>query len=422
MKKLNQNHLFILAVVGILSLLSIYIMIKPVNEKSLEENRYLVSFRNLSTSSFIDGTFQKTVEDSFMDQFPKRNLVVKAKKILDDKTKAMLTPPMSELTINRVSNQTINRLGNTSYMINMIIEDTPENRDRFKNRALEINELANRHPNTKIFVYEPTQAHEISLFDKDSGIKAGGPALWEIFKENIKVPFKKFDLNSLELYKKAYFKSDHHPTNIGADIFYKEIMNLIDPSITPLSFTSEDCHVGETFYGTFGSRTGFIYEPDMFCVYQYDVVPYKVYVNGNLAPNYTTRKDFESFDKTKVPEEHPYYYNYAYKVYDNKNSEVYTPIMLYDTQRSDLQNILVLGDSYSSSVIDLIASHYNKTYRVLPYNSVIFEGKMFDYDKFIVDNDIDVVLFMYTAENYYYKDEYGDRYEQTRIIENGGNK
>jgi len=29
---------------------------------------------------------------------------------------------------------------------------------------------------------------------------------------------------------------------------------------------------------------------------------------------------------------------------------------------------------------------------------------------------------MYTAENYYYVDEWADRYEQTRILPNGGNK
>ena len=59
---------------------------------------------------------------------------------------------------------------------------------------------------------------------------------------------------------------------------------------------------------------------------------------------------------------------------------------------------------------------------MLPYNEVIFNGKMFDYDNFIIDNDIDIVLFMYTAENYYYVDEWADRYEQTRILPNGGNK
>ena len=178
--------------------------------------------------------------------------------------------------------------------------------------------------------------------------------------------------------------------------------------------------VGDTFYGTFASRTGFIFEPDTFCVYQYDVAPYNVYVKNELVINYTNRKDFENFDPSTVEEQHPYYYNYAYKVYDNSSKEIYDSTMLYDTNRDDLKNILVIGDSYSNSVIDLIASHYNKTYRVLPYNEVIFNGKMFDYDKFIIENDIDVILFMYTVENYYYVDEWGDRYMQTQILENGG--
>ena len=187
-------------------------MVKPVNEKSVEENRFLTSFRNLKESSFLDGSFQKIVEDSYTDQFPKRSFLVSIKKKSDDVSKNMVLPKMTELTLNRVSGQTINRLGNTSYMINMIIEATDINKERFKNRALEINDLQTRHPNVDIFVYVPTQAHETSLFDKDSGITAGAPELWQIFEDNIKVPFKRFDLNSFDLYKQAYYKSDHHPT------------------------------------------------------------------------------------------------------------------------------------------------------------------------------------------------------------------
>lgn len=422
MKKNIKDILFIFITIGLLFLLSIYILVKPVNEKSVEENRFLTSFRNLKESSFLDGSFQKIVEDSYTDQFPKRSFLVSIKKKSDDVSKNMVLPKMTELTLNRVSGQTINRLGNTSYMINMIIEATDINKERFKSRALEINDLQTRHPNVDIFVYVPTQAHETSLFDKDSGITAGAPELWQIFENNIKVPFKRFDLNSFDLYKQAYYKSDHHPTHIGSDIFYNEIMNLINPSIETLKPISTDCHVGKTFYGTFGSRTGFIYEPDEFCVYHYDIVPYDVYLKGELAPDYTYRKDFESFDPKSDNAEHPYYYNIAYKVYDSSEFEHYDSLMIFDTKRPDLDNILVIGDSYSSSVIDLIASHYNKTFRMLPYNEVIFNGKMFDYDNFIIDYDIDIVLFMYTAENYYYVDEWADRYEQTRILPNGGNK
>ena len=109
-------------------------------------------------------------------------------------------------------------------------------------------------------------------------------------------------------------------------------MNLINPSIETLKPISTDCHVGKTFYGTFGSRTGFIYEPDEFCVYHYDIVPYDVYLKGELAPDYTYRKDFESFDP-KVITEHPYYYNIAYKVYDSSEFEHYDSLMIFDTKR-----------------------------------------------------------------------------------------
>ena len=61
MKKNIKDILFIFITIGLLFLLSIYILVKPVNEKSVEENRFLTSFRNLKESSFLDGFFQKIV-------------------------------------------------------------------------------------------------------------------------------------------------------------------------------------------------------------------------------------------------------------------------------------------------------------------------------------------------------------------------
>ncbi len=411
MKKNLRDYLFIILTVLSLSSVSVYIVIKNPILISNEENRYLSTFKYLELTSFFDGTFQNQIENAYTDQFPKRNLIVNIKNKLDNFSRSLLLSNISELTLVKIDTSTgpILRLGNSDRLINIIIEDTEENRERLKIRALEINALQERHPDVQVYVYSPTQIHETSIFNEENNIVAGAPALWEIFKENIKVPFKKFALNTLDQYKEMFYMSDHHPNHIGSDIFYNEIINFIKPEDTPLKPTSIDCHVGNTFYGTFANRSGRITAPDEFCVYMYDTADYKVYVNQKPADDYTYRHEFKDF---KSDEQYPYYYNDAYLIYN--------PIMELDTNREDLKNILIVGDSFSNSVLDLIASHYNKTFRVTPYNTVIMDGYLFDYDTFIEENDIDVVLFMYTMENYYYKDAYGDRFEQNSILPYGG--
>lgn len=412
MRKNLRNYFFTFIVLSGLCISSLYIVLKNPKLISDEENRHLKTFQYLELTSFFDGSFQNQIESAYTDQFPKRNFVVNFKNKIDDTFRKILLNNISELTLVKIDTTDgfpLLRLGNSDRMINTIILDTPENQERFKTRALEINQLQKRNPDTKIYVYNPTQAHETSLFDNENNITSGANNLWKTFEENIEVPFKRFNLDSLDLYKKAYYMSDHHPTSYGADIFYNEIMNMLKPDDETLKPTFIDCHVGKTFYGTFANRTGRITAPDEFCLYMYDIKKYDVFVEGKKKDDYVYRSDFKNYVNDDT---YPYHYNIAYKIYD--------PIMEIDTNRDELENLLIIGDSYSNSVLDLISSHYNKTFRVAPYNYLRDYGEMFNYDKFIKENDIDTVLFMYTVENYYYKDIYGDRYEQNAIIENGG--
>ncbi len=413
MKKHLRDYIFIFIFFAGISLISGYILLKNPKLISNEENRHLANFKYLELTSYFDGSFQSQIDNAYTDQFPKRNIIVNLKNKLDNLSRNILLKNISELTlvtIETADGYPLLRLGNSDRFINTIIENTEENQLRFKTRALEINALQKRFPDVKIFVYVPTQVHETSLFDAENNIIAGAPALWEIFEKNIIVPFKRFNLDSIDLYKKMYYMSDHHPTNIGADIFYNEIINFIKPEDTPLKSVSTDCHVGNTFYGTFGNRTGRITSPDEFCLNIYDLPEYKVIVNGEVPADYKYRNDFLNYQNS---EPYPYHYNEAYKIYD--------PIMELDTNQKEKENLLIIGDSFSNSILDLLASHYNKTYRVTPYDFMIKNGYLFDYDTFIKENDINTVLFMYTAENYYYKDEINnaDRFMQNTIKEGG---
>lgn len=407
---MKKNTFFSIVFLMFLSSISLYTMIKHPKYISDEENRYLAYFGQLSEKNFSDGSFQDTLENALMDQFPKRNTIVQIKNQSDQLFRQTFLNHISETTLVTIETQTypVLRLGNTDRLINTLVPLTDENVERAAIRAQQIQALASRHPNVNFYMYLPTQVHETDLFDAENDVVSGGSAIYQALSENLSIPHTKFKIETLDDYKNAYFMSDHHPNHVGANLIYHDILKLIAPNETALEPVAEDCHVQETFYGTFANRTGRITKPDLFCVYQYDLTPYEVSVNGTVQTDYKTRKDFETFNETGFS----YYYNDAYQIYD--------PIMKITTSQKERGNLLVIGDSFSNSIIDLLASHYHETYRVAPYNVMIKEGHLFDYDTFIKENNIDTVLFMYTIENYYYQDMYGDRFLQNEILVNGG--
>ena len=409
MKFKKRNLLFIVLIMGAFIVLSFSVILKETKSISHEEARYLTTFESLTDTSYLDGSFQSTFEEAYTDQFVFRNQIVMLKKSFDFLTKEFMLSFTDDLTINKMPGVNVNQIGTSSWLFNMIVEDTPENEYRFKTRAEEINDLQARHPDVDIYVYMPTQVHDTDIFDAANGIVGGGPALTKIFKETLNVPYSEYQLETIDDYYKAYYMSDHHPNNVGADIFYQDILKLLDIDEEPLRPTGEDCHVGKDFLGTFARQTGFITEADEFCIYNYDLPEFDVYVKDEKMDNYQKRSDFANIDPNNREEDYPYWYGIAYNAYD--------PYMEIDTNQEDKENLLVIGDSYSSAIIDLLASHFNHTYRVLPYNVMIYTGELFNYDEYIEEHDIDKVLFMLTFENYYYQDEWGDRWAQNAIVE-----
>ena len=148
---------------GTLIVLSLSVILKETKAISHEEARYLTTFESLVDTSYLDGSFQNTFEEAYTDQFVFRNQIVMFKKGFDYLVKDFMLSLTDDLTLNKMPEVNVNQIGNSSWLINMIVEDTPENEYRFKTRAEEINALQERHPDVDIYIYMPTQVHDLSL-------------------------------------------------------------------------------------------------------------------------------------------------------------------------------------------------------------------------------------------------------------------
>ena len=102
-------------------------------------------------------------------------------------------------------------------------------------------------------------------------------------------------------------------------------------------------------------------------------------------------------------EEMDYHYNIAYKVGDGLTKIV-------NEDNAGKESILIIGDSYAGPVLPLLAKDFYEITLIYPINYTSLTGYEFNYDAFIRENDVDKILFMYTIENYFYSDEWGDRY------------
>jgi len=407
-----QNFLYTCTVAASLLSLSIYTLTREPTESSLSENRMLASVKNLGDTSYADGTFQAGVENALSDQFPYREEIVRLKKKEERKFTVVQAPPEPITVLHKMPDINVYELGTSDRMINGVGEYSQEKADRYAARADQINKLSIRHPQAAIYVYYPTQVNETSLFDKDNNITAAGPQMIQLLQNTLTVPFKTLDIPDIETYERLFFMSDHHPNYQGSRQIYEDIMTMIGKTDQILAPSATVC-AGD-FYGTFASRTGYTTKPDQFCMYDYDLPDYDIYDENNQLQNdaYQSRHDF-AVNHASIQGEYPYYYALCYTAFQ--------PIMRFDTKQEDLGNCLIVGDSYSTSVADLLAANFHETWLLYPYLYTQKYQKLFDYDHFIEDNKITTVIYMLTGENYYYVDQYEDRYTETVILPNGGN-
>jgi hypothetical protein len=68
--------------------------------------------------------------------------------------------------------------------------------------------------------------------------------------------------------------------------------------------------------------------------------------------------------------------------------------IIFDTKKEELENLLVIGESYDNAVLKLLSTHHNKTHSIDLRNYEHFMGKKFELGSYIRDNKIDKVLLI----------------------------
>lgn len=360
---------------------------------STTENRNLEVLPKFNFTSFFEGDFQSKLENALSDQYSFRDRIKQTVATLNTnnflaqrKLLIKLNPKLSS-GYSLISDK-IYVYNNEDYLITKY--DISQDKTFFDNIS-EIAKEYNKVKGIKKYLYFVDNCYTVN-FDDDN-LKENRVFLYIKQKFNMD-GYARLNVDSYDTYKKYFYKTDHHWNYEGSYTGYKQIINMIlDKNVTlimPKKTTTFDID----FFGS-RARTENIYKyHEKFKVYDFEKLNYKCYINRQ-------EKQYGNKDK---------YYNGQYLrekaanhygiFYGGDYGEV-----LYDFNNQSKQNILIIANSYSNAINDLIASHFNKTFVVDLRHYKKEMKEEFNIDEYIKRNDIDILLILgdigvYTSEDF----------------------
>lgn len=342
---------------------------EPIN---YYENRTAYNYEKPTTKTIVNKEFQDNIELTLGDQIPMATTMKKGYNSINAITNYNI---MKKITSNYCKDNYVAMLsGLTTYGCDDTIVYYPRELEQEREKLdLRINNINKAIESTKAEVY-------IYYIEKDTDIQFNTQkqtAVSEYITSNVNTKNTHvYEINNFEEFQRDFYKTDHHWNLDGSYRGYLELTELLDVK-TPLNYGDKNC-INESFVGSKATVNGasVLFKED-FCTYDYELPEHTITINGEESTRYSflTLKD------------NPYigYANY----YGGDYGEI-----IFDYNQKKKDNILIFGESYDNAILELIASHYNKTYSIDLRNYERENGKKFNYKQYIQDNDIDKIIFI----------------------------
>ncbi len=206
----------------------------------------------------------------------------------------------------------------------------------------------------------------------------------KLFKDKLDKSIKTGELkvNSLEEYNQMFFKTDHHWTCEGASKAYKEIMDMLGNSSNKVyNCEKVDGKYLGSFANRFKDQSGFDEFSYLKTNFKYDL-DYRLMINDKMPDEKYKPKVLDA-KKRDVNPFYDYYIGFYYGFYGR---------VVYNFN-NDNEKLLIIADSYSWAIDDLIASSFSETHIINLMFDEYQDGK-FNYKDYIRRHNIDKVLIL----------------------------
>lgn len=379
--------------VAIIFAFLLYGLIKVVffdEEVNYYENRKANRLININgLTSFFTGDLQDKMELAFSDQIPfsndmKRQYNFLKNTLIDEFQKNILNDKLKGRYAS-VGNGMYKILGYDYLLFD--IENKEKNLPALNKRIEQINNVTEKMPDTKFVLYYIEKETDINFETREK------KEFFEYIDENVNksnLITKKFEVNSFDEYRKLFYKTDHHWNYDGSYKGYCELLSIISDE-KPLIPVKKVIFNDKEFTGSKVVQLGTngIYK-ELFEAYYFDIPQHTTYICG--------AKEEYGKEDWYVNTTHPYI-SYA-NFYGMDSGEV-----IFDFNNPQKKNVLLLGESYDNAIIKLVATHFNETYSVDLRNYEREMEKEFFLEKYVKENDIDIVILIgnlgyFTSEDF----------------------
>lgn len=370
MKKKADYVLLLVFISMILTFYTIFII--GQKEVSETENRTLAKLETFEIKNFIDKTFQNNLENAISDQMilsqkiKKKSLEIR-KNIVDEFDQYIL-----KLRNNEDANYYV-AIAQDNYKLNneewLIDKD-----DRYTYDSQTI-QYFNKIENVDKYLY---------FIESDRSKTYQEPGNKNEIYEDIlaKMELKKYDkftTDTFEEYKEYFYKTDHHWNHKGQYKAYQDILNLLGIDPKEMVNVIEERQYNIDFLGSKAREATEYNIKEKFTVYKYDNrKPKEIYIDGQLG------KYGESDEYDKGEYNTKQMTNHYGEYYGGDNAEI-----IYNFDAPEKENLLIISNSYSNAINEIVSSHFNKTYII-----DLRRNTQFNPNEYIQKNRIDKVLIL----------------------------
>ncbi len=354
----------------------LFLMVPFRGQKSISvaEARTLQKIPHFSIKSFAKGDYQDQLEKAISDQLILSSRMKKINNRINGIMNRFVVEKVIDNTIKPKTKQKMYvsiydgfyKYGDSDYII-----EKPKNNSDY-NYSYKSAFFNNIKGNKYIYFIEKDRSVDFNNIEEKESI-------YKNIKKNYNAEhYARFEINSFDDYKKYFYQTDHHWNKEGQLKGYQEIVKFLlgdeEATLKPIKEVTYDV----IFYGSSDRKMQTKYSTEKFSVYKYPELKYKVHINGEEKPySFFKKYDDGLINKSTYTNHYAYYYGGDF-------AEV-----VYDFNQPKKKNLLVLCTSYSNSIKDLLASHFNKTYYI-----DVRHYPNFDPNKYIDEHDIDMVLMM----------------------------